>query len=115
MNLFWLVTSVGLILFYFVVHAFKVEFFTLEMLTHNMYHFLSGMISLGILVHWNPKKKFKIYALLIIGILIFDEINDFTRGVSINSFLIVFYNLYLILWGALTGFTIVRHLKEKKK
>ena len=85
------------------------------MFTHNLYHFFSGMIILGGLVHFNPKKKFKFYALIIIGILIFDEINDFTRGVSIAGFLMVFYNLYLIFWGALTGLTIVRYWKEKKE
>ncbi len=112
MRLFFFVFCSGGAVFYFINHAFKVDSFADETLINNVYHFVAGFIFLAGAIRLNLKHKFKFFILLVIMILLLDEIFDYMRYVKDFSFLSLFYNLYLLLWGALSGLVLSKRLKN---
>lgn len=113
MKLFWAVFIVGLILFYFVAHALKIELGSVEMLLHTLYHFFSGFIILAGWCFFKFKKRFKILFSLIVAILLVDELGDYYRGLEAMSSMMLVFNLYTLLWGALAGITFITYWKRR--
>ena len=103
MRLFWLVFGTGLLVFYFVDKAVKVDSFTVETLLNNLYHFFAGFIFLTGMFYLNIQYKFRWFAILFLGILVLDEIYDLSRGIKDTSFITIFFNSYLLLWGGVSG------------
>ena len=112
MRLFWFVFCSGWVFIYFVDHAIKVDSFAEETLINNLYHFFTGFIFLAGVNRLNLKHKFKFFMVLVIVILCLDEIYDYMRHVKDFTFLSLFYNLSLLLWGALSGLALSKRSKE---
>ena len=115
MRLFWFVFFSGGIFFYFLDQAFKVELFTTETVLNNMYHFFAGFIYLAWSLRLNLKNKLKYFILLAAVILFIDEMNDYLRHYRTFTFIELFYNLYLLLWGALCGYVYLISPKRKER
>lgn len=113
MKLFWSVLLTGFLLFFLLINLFKINVFTLEMLTHNLYHFFIGFVILVYFFFHMTLKIMKILLVLVLGLLILDEIFDYARGVGNISFEILIMNFYLVLWGGLSGFTYARFWKAQ--
>lgn len=112
MRLFWFVFCSGWAFIYFLDHAFKVDSFTEETLINNLYHFFTGFIFLAGAIRLNLKHKLKFFLVLVIVILFLDEIYDYVRYVKDFTFLTLFYNLSLLLWGALSGLALSKRSKD---
>lgn len=113
MKLFWLVFFIGLILFYFVKQALKIELDSVEMLLHTLYHFFSGFIILAGWCFYKSKKRFIVFLVMIIAILLVDELGDYYRGVEDMSSITLVYNLYMLLWGSLAGITFINYWRHR--
>lgn len=114
MKLFWIVFFAGLILFYFVANALKVEIGSLEMFLHMLYHFFSGAIILAGWYFYKSKRRFKIFLLIIFTILFVDELGDYFRGVENMSSMMLAFNLYLLFWGAVSGIAFIRYWRHRR-
>ena len=103
MRLFWFVFCTGLIIFYFVDQAVEVDSFTKETIINNLYHFFAGFIFLAGMFYLKMQHKFRWFVILFIGILVFDEIYDLSRGIKDTSLITIFFNSYLLIWGGVSG------------
>ncbi len=103
MRLFWLAFCIGLFIYYFADHAVKLDSFTVEAIMNNFYHFFSALVSLVGLFYFKTESKFRWFAGLFIGVLLWDEIYDLLRGVTDTTLLSIFFNSYLFIWGGLCG------------
>jgi hypothetical protein len=103
MKFFWLVFFAGLIPYYFFVAALKVELDSLEILAHTLYYFFSGFIVLAGWCFYKTKKHLKILLILIFCIFFLDDLSDYVRGVDSITTEMLIYNLYVLLWGSLSG------------
>ncbi len=115
MRLFWFVFLSGGVFFYFIDQAFKMDLFSKETLLNNMYHFFAGFIYLAWTLRLNLKNKLKLFFLLAAVILFIDEMYDYLRHFRTFTFIELFYNLYLLLWGALCGYVFMMRPKLKEK
>ncbi|MGR8932768.1 MAG: hypothetical protein ACU837_00075 [Gammaproteobacteria bacterium] len=114
MKLFWLVFFTGLILFYFVKQALKIEFGSVEILLHTLYHFFSGFIVLAGWCFFKFKKRFKVFFAIVITILLIDELGDYFRGVEDMTSIMLAYNLYMLLWGAAAGIAFINYWRHRR-
>jgi len=103
MRLFWFVLGTGLFIYYFADRAIKLDSFTVEAVMNNFYHFFAGFVMLAGLFYFNIEHKFRWFIALFIGVLLWDEIYDLLRGVNDTTFLTIFFNSYLIIWGSVSG------------
>lgn len=104
--LFWSATIIGTIIYYFLAQAFKVDFFTLEILIHNLAHFSFGFVAFAILVLFQARYKFKILlvvAAIVVtaGLIITHERNVDSDGTDLTM---VVYNFFLFFWGSTIGY-----------
>ncbi len=104
MRLFWFVICTGLLIYYFADKAVKLDSFTIEAILNNFYHFFAGFVFLAWMFHLDMQHKFRWVISLFIGILLLDEIYDLVRGVHDTTLLTIFFNSYLLIWGAFSGF-----------
>jgi len=103
----------GLILLYFVNAALKISVFSWEMLIHSAIRFMVGFIVLGIGYFYGHKLNLKIAIGIVLILLIVDDIMDYARDVTRLSAELLLYNLYMLLWGSLTGYLFMRSYKGK--
>lgn len=103
----------GLILLYFVNAALKVNIFNWEMLIHSGIRFFLGFLVLGVGYFYEHKLNLKIAIILVLGLLVVDDIMDYMRDVTRFSVEQLLHNLYMLLWGVLTGYAFMRDLKGK--
>lgn len=103
----------GVILLYFIDIALRIEPLDIEMLTHNLVRFFSGFVFLGILVWHNQKLKFKFAMYCILIFLISDDIYDYLRTINNLRLEMLLHDLYLVVWGAISGFFFMRYLYKK--
>ena len=108
MRLFWLVFCTGLFIYYFADKAVKLDSFTVEAIMNNFYHFFAGAVSLMALFYFKIEHKFRWFVTLFIGILFWDEIYDLLRGVKDTTFVTLFFNSYLIIWGGTCGLALCK-------
>lgn len=113
MRLFWLVFCIGLFIYYFADHAVKLDSFTVEAIINNFYHFFAGLVSLAGLFYFKMERKFRWFVALFIGVLLWDEIYDLLRGVTDTTFVTIFFNSYLFIWGGVCGLTLFKKYFEE--
>ncbi len=115
MRLISAVVIVGIILLYFVDSAFKFNTFEPEMLIHSGLRFLAGLLILGIGVFYAHKIKLR-YALGLVFVLVLaDDIWDYTRDVNSFSFEVALHGLYMLSWGALTGYVMMKQWLDGRR
>ena len=110
MRLFWFIFCTGLLIFYFVDKAVKVDSFTLEALLNNLYHFFAGFVFLTWMYYVKVQHKFRWSAILFIGILVLDEVYDFSRGIKDTSFLTIFLIHTYWFGEVLVGLSLVKNV-----
>jgi hypothetical protein len=104
---------IGLILFYFVNAAFKVDIFNWEMLIHSGIRFFTGFLILGIGYFYEQKIGLKLAIYLVLGLVLADDILDYYRGVTKFSPELMLHGIYMLFWGGLVGYLTIRYLKIK--
>jgi hypothetical protein len=102
----------GIIMIYFMVAAFKLELLNIEMLIHSAIRFITGFILLGIGVFYAHTLRFKSAVIVVLILVLADDILDYTRGVYSFSFEIMIYSIFMLLWGALVGYLVMKNLRE---
>jgi hypothetical protein len=108
MKLVGIVIIVGLILLYFMDVAFKLNPFTVEMLIHSSLRFLTGFLVLGIGVFYARQIRLKFAVCLVLILALADDIWDYTRNVDSFNFEVMLHSLYMLVWGALTGYVLMK-------
>jgi hypothetical protein len=108
MKLISLVIIAGFILLYFIDSAFKLDPFNTEMLMHSGLRFLTGFLVLGIGVFYTGKIGLKFALCLILILVLADDIWDYTRNVQSFSFEVMLHSIYMLLWGSLTGYLLMK-------
>lgn len=103
-----IVILVGLILLYFIDSAFKLNPFTSEMLIHSGLRFIAGFLVLGIGVFYAHQIRLKFAVGLILTLVLGDDIWDYTRHVHSFNFEVMLHSIYMLLWGALTGYLLMK-------
>jgi hypothetical protein len=113
MSLVNIAIVVGLILFYFVNAALKIDIFNWEMFIHSGIRFFTGFIVIGIGYFYEHKIQLKISLYLVLGLVLADDILDYYRGVTNFSFELILHGLYMLVWGSLVGYLAIRYIKSK--
>jgi hypothetical protein len=108
MKLLSAVIIVGLILLYFIDMAFKLNPFNVEMLIHSGLRFFTGFLVLGIGVFYAGKIRLKFALVLVLIVALADDIWDYTRNVNSFSFEVMLHSIYMLLWGSVTGYVLLR-------
>lgn len=108
MKLVGIVIVAGLILLYFIDAAFKLNPFNTEMLIHSGLRFLTGFIILGIGVFYTGKIRLKYALFLVLALALADDIWDYTRDVNSFSFEVMLHSIYMLLWGSLAGYVLMK-------
>jgi len=115
MRLISAVVIVGIILLYFVDSAFKFNTFEPEMLIHSAIRFFAGFLVLGIGVFYAHKIKLR-YALVLVFVLALgDHIWDYSRDINSFSFEFALHGLYMLSWGALTGYVLMKQWLDGRR
>jgi hypothetical protein len=113
-----LVSSViitGLILLYFIDMAFKLNPFNAEMLIHSGLRFVTGFLVLGIGVFYTGKIRLKFALALVLILALADDIWDYTRDVNSFSFEVMLHSIYMLLWGSLTGYVLLKQWLDGRR
>ena len=113
MKLVSLVMIAGLILLYFVDAALKIQLMNWEMLIHSALRFFTGFILLGIGVFYAHKLRLKSAVYLVLALILADDIMDYYRNVNSFSFEVLLHSIYMLLWGSLMGYVVMRQSKDK--
>ncbi len=105
----------GLIFFYFLDIALRVDNLTMEMLIHNLIRFFVGFIFIGIWVWYKHALRFKVSLYIILGFLATDALIDYVRNIDNLNFVMYIHDMFMILWGSINGFFSIRyfHLNDK--
>ncbi|MEY3288512.1 MAG: hypothetical protein RLZZ419_754 [Pseudomonadota bacterium] len=114
MKLISMVIIAGLILLYFMDAAFKIHIMNAEMLIHSGLRFFTGFILVGIGVFYAHKLTLKSAVYLIFALVLGDDIVDYVRSVEDFRFEITIHGIYMLLWGSLTGYVLMKQLKNFK-
>ena len=109
MKLVSIVIIVGIILLYFIDVAFKLNPFNAEMLIHSGLRFLTGFLVLGIGVFYAHKLSLKFAVYFALALSLGDDIWDYTRNVNSFNFEIMLHSIYMLVWGSLTGYALMKH------
>ncbi|MBL1264205.1 hypothetical protein [Candidatus Methylomicrobium oryzae] len=112
MKLIGLILFLGLIALYFLDAAFRLEMLTLEMLGHIALRFFTGFLILGIGVFYEHVIRFKSSVFIILALLLGDDIFDYYRNVNSFTPEVILLSIYMLLWGALTGYVTMRYIKK---
>ncbi|MFI3185946.1 MAG: hypothetical protein QX198_08195 [Methylococcaceae bacterium] len=113
MKLLSIVIVAGLILLFFMDTAFKLNPFNAEMLIHSGLRFLAGLLVLGIGVFYAHSISLKFALGLLLTLVLADDIWDYTRNVDSFSFEVMLHGIYMMLWGALVGYFLIKMLMPK--
>ncbi|MDP1666534.1 MAG: hypothetical protein Q8L79_15600 [Methylobacter sp.] len=106
---------VGLILLYFIDSAFKLNPFNVEMLIHSGLRFLAGFLILGIGVFYAHQIRLKFAICLILALALADDIRDYTRDVESFTIEVMLHSIYMLLWGSLTGYMLMRRWLDGRR
>jgi hypothetical protein len=115
MKLVSIVVIAGLILLYFVDSAFKLSPFNAEMMTHSGLRFFTGFLVLGIGVFYAHKIGLKIAVCLVLALSLADDVWDYTRNVNSFSFEVFLHSLYMLAWGSLTGYVLMKQWLDGRR
>lgn len=114
MKVFWYVLFAGLILQLFIDAAFKIDGITLTMVIHKAIYFFSGFFILGFTLYFKQTIDWKTVLYLIIAMLVLDELIDYLRGFDDTSSMMFIHNGYMITWGSLSGYLLLKQMHVKK-
>ncbi|MDO9049440.1 MAG: hypothetical protein Q7U66_17115 [Methylobacter sp.] len=106
---------VGLILLYFIDSAFKLNPFNVEMLIHSSLRFFTGFLVLGIGVFYAHKIRLKFAIWLVLVLALADDIWDYTRDVNSFSFEVMLHSIYMLLWGSLAGYVLMKWWLDRRR
>ncbi|MGJ0515253.1 MAG: hypothetical protein ACR65O_05815 [Methylomicrobium sp.] len=112
MKLIGFILFLGIIILYFLDAAFRLEMLTAEMLGHIALRFLTGFVILGVGVFYEHIFRFKIAAFIVLALLLGDDIFDYYRDVKSFTLEVILLSIYMLLWGALTGYVTMRHIRK---
>jgi len=112
MKLTGLILFLGLIILYFLDAAFRLEMLSMEMLGHIGLRFLIGFLILGIGVFYEHAILFKSSVLIILALVLGDDIFDYYRHVNSFTPEVMLLGIYMLLWGALTGYVTARQIRK---
>ncbi|TAN65074.1 MAG: hypothetical protein EPN17_17660 [Methylobacter sp.] len=115
MKLVSIVIIAGLILLYFIDMAFKLNPFNAEMLIHSGLRFLAGFLVLGIGVFYAHKISLKFAVCFVLALALADDIWDYTRNVDSFNFEVMLHSMYMLAWGALTGYVLMKRWLDGRK
>ncbi|MGR9072075.1 MAG: hypothetical protein ACU833_03305 [Gammaproteobacteria bacterium] len=115
MKIVWTVFLIGLVLLYFVNAALRIEIMNLEMLTHSLIRFFIGFFILGIWCLSSQKLKLKYSIYLILALLLGDDAYDHYRNVDSLTPEIFLQGMYMLIWGAVTGYVFMKRLKKRRE
>ncbi|MEQ1620842.1 MAG: hypothetical protein ABL919_05505 [Methylococcales bacterium] len=104
----------GLIGLYFVDSALKQNIFTEELFVHSLIRFVSGFVILGIGVFYSHAIRFKSSIYIVLALVLADDLLDYVRHVDSFSPELMLHSIYMLLWGALMGFVVMRQLKNNQ-
>jgi len=108
MKLVSIAVITGIVLLYFVDSAFKLNTFDPEMMIHSGLRFFTGFLVLGIGVFYAHKIKLKFALCLVLALSLADDVWDYTRHVNSFSFEVLLHSVYMLLWGAVTGYVFMK-------
>lgn len=103
---------VGLTLLYFIDVAFRLNLFHAELLVHSLIRFFIGFILLGVSVFYAHWLRFKMAGYIALALVLGDDVWDYFRDVNSFRFEIMLHSLYLLCWGALSGYTAARTYRQ---
>lgn len=105
-----IVFVLGLVLLYFAVAALKVSFST-ELFVHSAIRFVAGFVILGIGVFYAHVIRLKVSIYILLTLVLIDDVWDYSRDV--DSFVpeMMLYSLFMMLWGAISGYVVMRQFK----
>jgi len=109
-----IVVVLGVITLYFVDSALKQNIFTPELFVHSMIRFITGFVILGIGVFYAHVIRFKSSIYLVLALVLADDVWDYFRHVDSFSPELMLHSIYMLLWGALTGYVVMRQHKQNK-
>lgn len=112
MKLISFVILAGLVVLYFMDAAFKLDFLNLEMLIHSAIRFVTGFILLGIGVFYAHTLRFKSAVIVVLILVLADDILDYTRGINSFSFEVMIHSIFMLLWGALVGYLVMKNWRK---
>ncbi len=104
----WISLLVGWVLLYFVAAAAKASMFSSEMMVRNFFHFATGFALLGIWVLLRKRNlgvKASLFLILAIA-LVYDVVDylHYLRHAHYVEVEKILHDLYVLLWGAVTGY-----------
>jgi hypothetical protein len=105
---------IGLILLYLIDSAFQIDGLKPEMLMDNLVRFFLGFMLIGIWGLAKHRLKLKIFMYIIFIFLISDGIFDYIQNVSTLDMEMILHDLYIFVWGAVSGLFFVKYLQCKK-
>lgn len=114
MNLISLVIFVGLILLYFLDAAFKLPMLDTELLIHSAIRFFTGFFLMGIGVFYAHTLRFQSAVYIALALVLTDDILDYVRQVDSFKFEVMLHSIYVLLWGSLTGYVVIRKIASLK-
>lgn len=112
MKLISFVMVAGLAVLYFMNAAFKLDFLNLEMLIHSTIRFVTGFILLGIGVFYAHTLRFKSAVIVVLILVLADDILDYTRGINSFSFEVMIHSIFMLLWGSLVGYLVMKNWRK---
>ena len=112
----WVVSILlaGLIPLYFLLAAFKLHLDNWEIVIHIAIRFFLGFTVLGIFVLHEQTLKFKNSIFIIIALVLADDIADYIRHVDTFTFQFKILGVYMLIWGALTGYVFMRQIRNRE-
>lgn len=119
MKMLSIVVGLGFILLYFVDAALKISPFgvetglNIELLIHSGIRFFTGFIILGIGVFYEHVIKFKMAFYIVLALVLADDVMDYYRDVDSFHTEMMIHGIYLLLWGAATGYAFIKYWKAK--
>jgi hypothetical protein len=113
MKAFSVVIGIGLLLLYFVDAALKIQLFTAEMFIHSGIRFFTGFVILGIGVFYEHILKLKSAIFAVLALVLSDDVLDYYRNVDSFSFEVALHSIYMLLWGAVSGYALMKSIKAR--
>ncbi|WP_150051095.1 MULTISPECIES: hypothetical protein [Methylomonas] len=116
MKMLWLVLLAGLIGLYFInIALIKMPFLDWEWGKHAGIRFLLGFFILGANAFYAQKMRFGQALKVIVVIVFLDYLYDYFIDAYRFNFEIILHGIYMITWGALTGYLAFRNLNNKEE
>ncbi|MFI3136732.1 MAG: hypothetical protein QX197_08135 [Methylococcaceae bacterium] len=115
MNRIVIVIVAGLILLYFLDAAFKLPTLQAELLTHSAIRFCIGFFIMGIGVFYAHTFKLKSAVYFTLAVVLADDVWDYFRQVDSFKPEVMLHSIYILLWGAVTGYVVMKHIRGQKE